>query len=245
MSGATEETILILQHQPDDGPGNLATWLDERDMSYTIVDVSSGLLPEPGRYRALAVLGSKRSAYETDENWIRAEHDFVRSCVDDGTPVLGICFGAQLLALILGGDVRRMADPELGWYDIAGDEPFGGTWFVWHGDEITAPPGSTVLATSPACTHAFVHGRNLGVQFHPELTTDLLGNWISTPRRRQAVADSGGDLDQILSATPILAPAAVGAAGRLYDHFFSSLVADVPSQHDSGVTPCPHASPVP
>jgi GMP synthase (glutamine-hydrolysing) len=235
----TSDDILILQHQPDDGPGNLAAWLDDHAMPYTIVDVSSGLLPAPGRYRALAVLGSKRSAYETDESWIAAEHEFVRACIDAGTPVLGICFGAQLLALVLGGDVRRMPQPELGWYDITGEEPYGGTWFVWHGDEISAPPRSTILATSPVCTHAFTHGSHLGVQFHPELTADLLDNWIRTPRRKQAVADAGGDLEQILAATPVLEPAAVVAAGRLYDHFFSSL----PAHHDSGERPCPHASP--
>jgi GMP synthase (glutamine-hydrolysing) len=233
------DDILILQHQPDDGPGNLATWLDTHAMPYTIVDVSSGVLPAPGRYRALAVLGSKRSAYETAEPWIAAEHDFVRACVDAGTPVLGICFGAQLLALVLGGDVRRMAQPELGWYDITGEQPYGGTWFVWHGDQISAPPGSTVLATSPVCTHAFVHGHHLGVQFHPELTADLLDHWISTPRRRQAVIDAGGDLEQILAATPVLEPTAVVAASRLYDHFFSS----ISEQRGSGVPPCPHVSP--
>jgi GMP synthase (glutamine-hydrolysing) len=232
------EDVLILQHQPDDGPGNLAAWLDAQAMPYTIIDVSAGDLPTPGRYRALAVLGSKRSAYETDESWIAAEHDFVRACVEVGTPVLGICFGAQLLALILGGDVRRMAQPELGWYEIAGEKPYGGTWFVWHGDQIFAPSGSTVLATSPACTHAFIHGNSLGVQFHPELTSDLLAHWVATPRRKQAVLDAGGDLDTILTATPVFEPAAVAAAGRLYDHFFSSV-----AQQDSGVTPCPHASP--
>jgi GMP synthase-like glutamine amidotransferase len=168
----SDRSILILQHQPDDGPGNLATWLDGHAMPYTIVDAAEGQLPEPGRYRALAVLGSSRSAYATDEPWIQVELDFVRACVDAGTPVLGICFGAQRLALVLGGGVHRMAQPELGWYEIEGDDPYGGTYFVWHGDEIAAPPDSSILATTPHCTHAFAHGRHLGVQYHPELTTD-------------------------------------------------------------------------
>ncbi|MGV9799828.1 type 1 glutamine amidotransferase [Mycobacterium sp. NPDC003449] len=231
--------VLILQHQPDDGPGNLAGWLVDHGVPYTIIDVSTAELPAPGRFDALVVLGSKRSAYETGEPWIRAEHDFVRGCVDAGTSVLGICFGAQLLALVLGGEVRRMAQPELGWYPVSGAPPYGGTWFVWHGDEITAPPGSTILATTPICTHAFAHGSNLGVQFHPELTAELLGHWIGTPRRRRAVIDAGGDIEQIRTATTIFEPDAVAAAGRLYDQFFSSLVA----HHDSGDTTYPHASP--
>jgi GMP synthase (glutamine-hydrolysing) len=214
--------ILILQHQPDDGPGNLATWLDDHAMPYTIVDVAAGKLPTPGHYRALAVLGSSRSAYETDEHWIQAEHHFVRACVDAGTPVLGICFGGQLLSLILGGGVPRMAQPELGWYQVDGEEPYGGTWFAWHGDAITAPPGSTVVASTPACTHAFIHGRHLAVQYHPELTAAHIEHWISTPRRRKLITDAGGDIEQINAATPILEPAAVAAAGRLYDQFFST-----------------------
>ncbi|MDV3126037.1 type 1 glutamine amidotransferase [Mycobacterium sp. 21AC1] len=207
-------------------------------MPYTIVDVARGQLPEPGRFRALAVLGSSRSAYETGEPWIQAEHDFVRACIDAGTPVLGICFGAQLLALVLGGSVHRMAQPELGWYPISGDEPYGGTYFVWHGDEITVPPGSSLLASTPACTHAFANGRHLGVQYHPELTFEHIDFWISTPRRRQSIIDAGGDVEQIMDATPVLEPAAVAAAGRLYHRFFSVHV-----HLDSGVTPCPHASP--
>lgn len=232
------EEILILQHQPDDGPGNLATWLDDRAMPYTIVDVAEGQLPAAGRYRALAVLGSSRSAYETDEPWIRAEHDFVRGCIAAGAPVLGICFGAQLLALVLGGDVHRMAQPELGWYDIEGDRPYGGTFFVWHGDQITIPPNSTILASTPNCTHAFAHGSHLGVQYHPELTTDHIDFWISTPRRRRLIIEAGGNVEQIADATPVLAPAAVTAAGRLYEQFFSHH-----ARLDSGVSSCPHVSP--
>jgi GMP synthase-like glutamine amidotransferase len=240
VSGGPDGSILILQHQPDDGPGNLATWLDDHAMQYTVVDVAAGQLPAPDRYRALAVLGSSRSAYETDEPWIKDEHDFVRACMDAGTPVLGICFGAQLLALVLGGGVHRMAHPELGWYQIDGDEPYGGTWFVWHGDQITAPPGSTVLASTAVCPHAFSHGSNLGVQYHPELTAEHIDFWVSTPRRRRLIVDAGGDIDQIVAATPVLEPEAISAAGRLYDQFFSS----INSHRESGVTPCPHASPV-
>lgn len=234
----SDQSVLILQHQPDDGPGNLATWLDRHAIPYAIADVAEGPLPAPGRYRALVVLGSSRSAYEIDEPWIQAEHEFVRACADAGTPVLGICFGAQLLALILGGEVQPMAQPELGWCAINGDEPYGGTFFAWHGDRITAPPGSTVLASTAICTHAFAHGRHLGVQYHPELTYDHIDLWISTPRRRQAIIDAGGDIEQIIDATPVLEPGAVAAAGRLYHRFFSQHAG-----HDAGVTPCPLASP--
>ncbi len=235
MNDGSDGVILILQHQSDDGPGNLAAWLDDHAMPYVVVDVAAGPLPPPDRYRALAVLGSSRSAYETDEPWIRAEHEFVGACVEAGTPVLGICFGAQLLALVLGGGVHRMVQPELGWYDIAGDEPYGGRWFVWHGDEISPPPDSAVVATSPRCVHAFIHGRHIGVQYHPELTADHIDYWLGTPRRRRSITDAGGNIEQILVSTPTFEPAAIAAAGRLYNQFFSRL--------DSGVTPCPHVSP--
>jgi GMP synthase (glutamine-hydrolysing) len=222
MSAGPDATILILAHQHDDSPGNLQAWLDHHAMTHSIVDVASKQLPEAGHYRALAILGSSRSVYD-DEPWILAEHEFVRHCIAAGTPVLGICFGAQLLAHVLGGKVRRMPRPELGWYDIAGEPPYGGTWFVWHGDEISPPPGSTVLATSPRCVHAFANGNHLGVQYHPELTAAHIDYWMATPRRRELIIDRGGDVGQILAATPVLEPAAVAAAGRLYDGFFAQL----------------------
>jgi GMP synthase-like glutamine amidotransferase len=220
VSAGPDATILILQHQPDDGPGNIQAWLDHHAMAHSVVDVATEQLPDAGHYRALAILGSSRSVYE-DEPWILAEHEFVRCCIAAGTPVLGICFGAQLLAHVLGGKVRRMSRPELGWYDIAGEPPYGGTWFVWHGDEISPPPGGTVLATSSRCVHAFATAKHLGVQYHPELTAALIDYWMASPRRRELITDCGGDVRQILAATTVLEPAAVAAAGRLYDAFFA------------------------
>lgn len=238
MTTDPSTTTLILQHQDDDGPGNLQTWLHDRAMPYEIVDVTAGALPESGHYRALAILGSSRSAYDTDEPWIQAEHDFVRACIAAGTPVLGICFGAQLLAMVLGGHVVRMSDPELGWYDITGEHPYSGTWFVWHGDEITAPPGSKVLARTDRCTHAFVHGHHLGVQYHPELTAAHIDFWLATPRRRRSITDFGGDIDKIRSATSQFEPNAVANAAQLYRQFFCC---HEPNAHQ-GESSCPPVS---
>ncbi len=216
----TAELVLVLQHQHDDSPGNLAQWLDDQNLDYRVVDVETDGFPDPGRYRAIAVLGSKESAYDLDIDWIRAEHDFVGACMAAGTPVLGICFGAQLLAMRLGGRVGPMGSSEIGWCEVSGPAPYGGTWFVWHGDHITAPPGSTTLAETSRCLHAYTHGVHVGVQFHPEVTAELVDQWMTTPSRKAALVGAGGDADEIARCTTDLAPGATAAAWRLYESFF-------------------------
>ena len=217
---STAELVLVIQHQRDDSPGNLAQWLDDGRWNYRVIDVETDEFPAPGRYRAIAVLGSKESAYDLEIDWIRAEHEFVDACMAAGTPVLGICFGAQLLALRLGGQVGPMGSTEIGWYDVTGAAPYGGRWFVWHGDHITAPPGSTTLAQTPRCLHAYTHGPHLGVQFHPEVTAALVEEWMTTPSRKAALVGAGGDADEIARCTPDFAPQATAAAWRLYESFF-------------------------
>jgi GMP synthase-like glutamine amidotransferase len=222
------DLVLVLQHQHDDSPGNLAQWLADQDWDYRVVDVETEEFPAAGRYRAIAVLGSKESAYDLDIDWIRAEHDFVGACMAAGTPVLGICFGAQLLALRLGGRVSPMGGSEIGWCEVSGPAPYGGTWFVWHGDHITAPPGSTVLAETPRCLHAYTHGAHVGVQFHPEVTAALVEDWMATPSRKAALVDAGGDADEIARRTEELASKATAAAWRLYESFFISARSERP-----------------
>jgi GMP synthase (glutamine-hydrolysing) len=214
------EVVLILQHHPDDGPGNLHDWLDARGLEQRVIDVPAGELPAPGRYRALVVLGSKESAYDMEIDWIRAEHDFVDACMAAGTPVFGICFGAQLLAMRLGGQVGPMGSSEIGWCEVRGEQPYGGTWFVWHGDHVTAPPGSIALADTDRCLHTYRHGAHLGVQFHPEVTAAQVDQWLASPPRRAALIGAGGDVAEIVQQTPALAPVAADAAGSLYESFF-------------------------
>ncbi|MET8996022.1 type 1 glutamine amidotransferase [Amycolatopsis sp. NPDC004169] len=212
--------VLVLQHQEDAGPGNLGTWLNDHGVGWELVDVSAGLLPTPRRRRALVVLGSREAAYDETIGWLAGEREFVRASMALGTPVFGICFGAQLLAQVLGGEVRRAAAIERGWTAVGSPEAdLDGTWFEWHGDEITAPPTATVLAAG-SCVQAFRSGPHLGVQFHPEVTQEQLERWMDSDRRLKLLAEAGGERATLLADTAKHLPDATEAAGRLYARFF-------------------------
>lgn len=95
-----------------------------------------------------------------------------------GRPYLGICYGAQVLALAAGGSVRRLDETSRGWTSVQVADPgapgLAGPWLVWHEDGITAPDGAVVRARTDVADQVFSIGRAWGVQFHPELTGESL-----------------------------------------------------------------------
>lgn len=217
----------MLQHQDDAGPGNLGAWLDDSGVAWRLLDVSTDPLPVPRRLRALVVLGSRESAYDEAVPWLAAEREFVGATIGLGTPMFGICFGAQLLVQVLGGSVRKSAAVERGWVRIvptaAAHEhryagPIDGTWFEWHGDEIDLPPDAVLLAGG-SCVQAFTRGPHVGVQFHPEVTEDQLVRWMDSDRRLAQLAEAGGERRALLADTAERLPDAVPAARRLYRRF--------------------------
>jgi GMP synthase-like glutamine amidotransferase len=138
--------------------------------------------PDPGEATAVVALGSDRSVHASSDPWIAAELDYLRAAHDGGVPVLGICFGAQALAKVLGGAVSRAAETEVGWIEVAGDDGFGGPWFTWHEDIFTVPPGAKELARAASGPQAFAVGASVGVQFHPEVTPKIVDDWLADGR---------------------------------------------------------------
>jgi hypothetical protein len=74
-----------------------------------------------------------------------------------------------------------------------------GPWFQWHFDSFTVPPGATLVAENDAGPQAFVAGRHLGVQFHPEVTPEIMDGWVRTYRHE--LDDEGVDPDALLEET--------------------------------------------
>ncbi len=201
--------------------GNLHSWLNDNKYRTELVAVADEL-PAPSSFRALIVPGHPAAVYDPTP-WIEDERRFITECAAMGTPVLGICFGAQLLAEVLGGRVHPMGEPELGWCEFTGADPYSGTWFSWHGDQVLPPPQATVLATSDSCVQAFRVGNHLGVQFHPEMTHGLITGFLDQRDRRQRLADHAVSLELILSRSAELADDAALRAHRIYMDFFSAL----------------------
>ena len=150
--------------------------------------------PDPLDYDAIVPLGARWAVYDDRlaDGWVAGEIAMVQRALSAGLGVLGVCFGGQLLARALGGTVASSPLPEVGWHEVSSSRPDlapGGTWFQWHFDRLTAPPGAIEIARSERATQAFVSGRALGLQFHPEVDAALVERWIDE--------DGGADLARV------------------------------------------------
>ena len=132
------------------------------------------------------------NAGEEDRHpWLTREKALLGELAAGAVPLLGVCLGAQLLAEAAGGQVRRAAEPEIGWREVtlepaASSDPLLSALpnrlktFQWHSYEAVPPPGATVLARSAVCSQAFrLQDRPAwGVQFHAEVTLEGAEAWI-------------------------------------------------------------------
>jgi len=148
----------------------------ELDADLVEFDVTEGDRPEGFGFDAVVITGSRSSVY-WDEAWIEPLVDYVAAAHDRGLPILGVCYGHQVLAAALDGRVESMGEYELGYREVTrvGDDelldgvPETFTAFMSHSDAVTElPTGAELLAENDYGIHAFRRGRAWGVQFHPE-----------------------------------------------------------------------------
>jgi GMP synthase-like glutamine amidotransferase len=193
-------------------------------------------------FDVVVVMGARWSTYDTTTigSWVLPELAQLRSADASGVPVLGICFGGQLLAQAHGGSVSRSERPEVGWYDVESDDASvvpPGPWFQWHYDSWRLPPTATELARNPNASQAFVLRRNLAVQFHPELTDAMLAGWLANGGADQA-RRLGIDPDELLDSTRLVAARSRARTHALVDGFVSRVArsAALPAAGDQTVT---------
>jgi GMP synthase-like glutamine amidotransferase len=140
--------------------------------------------PEAAGYDAIVPMGAPWSVYDHGRigSWVQDEIGFLRAAHEAGVPIFGVCFGGQALAAALGGEVVPAERPEIGWTTVETDRPDlvpPGPWFQWHGDRWVLPPHLSAFARTVVADQAFVVGRSLGLQFHPESTPAMLDGWLS------------------------------------------------------------------
>lgn len=168
-------------------------------------------------------LGSDWSVYwEHVAPAVKREAAYLRTAVERDVPVLGLCFGAQVLAYALGGRVERAPTPEIGWYRVDSDRPDvlpDGPYLQWHADRFSVPPGATELARSPAGPQAFALGPAVGLQFHPEATPAMIERWAA--ESTADLAALGIDPHAIVTETRTRAAEAADRAAVLVDAFLS------------------------
>lgn len=138
----------------------------------------------PNDVRLVLSLGSDWSVYWSDiAGQVRAEADLLRSAHGRSTPIFGICFGGQILAHALGGRVERAERPEIGWFSVDFNPELTkfrqNVWFQWHYDRFLAPADARQLATGDLGDQAFLLGNSLGLQFHPEVTPEIVARWAN------------------------------------------------------------------
>lgn len=185
--------IHYLQHEDSVSLGSIEDWLNRSGHQVTGTRFQNGDQPPSlSEFDGLIVLGGSMSTYDEEGfPWLRAEKAFIRSAIEAGKRVLGVCLGAQLIADALGKKVYPNPHLEVGWFDIRRlPEATGHRWanlipasaevFHWHGDTFELPDGAVRLASSDACVNqAYACGDNvLALQFHLETTVSEAQGWV-------------------------------------------------------------------
>jgi GMP synthase-like glutamine amidotransferase len=212
---------LVLQHEQPTPGGYVLSWLEARGAVQDVyrIDVAQRDL-DPRGYSMIVSLGSEFAAFDDSVPWLEREMRLLRDAVQADVPVLGICFGGQLLARVLGGRSFRGELSEIGWLPVRSQDDRlvpEGPWFQWHFDTFTPPPGSSVIADSPVGPQAYTIGHSLGLQFHPEVTPEIMDSWVATYRHE--LDQEGVDPDGLLEETNRRADDSRQSAWRLFDGF--------------------------
>jgi len=187
------KSAVAIRHVAFEGLDGFEPPLREAGYAIDYVDACDSHLPLDRLARAdlLVVLGGPISAYESDVYpFLDSEIEAIRRRLNDGTPLIGICLGAQLIALAAGARVYPSGIKEIGIAPVslsdAGREsclhPFAKAppTLHWHGDTFDLPDGAVHLASTERCENqAFAIGRNvIGFQFHPEATGRNIEHWL-------------------------------------------------------------------
>jgi GMP synthase-like glutamine amidotransferase len=224
---------LILQHGPTSPPGLFGEWAEIRSVSVevhrTFADPEapyegslSGAMPEVEGRAFVCCLGSKHSPLDRDVPVVVATIELIAEAVERDVPVLGLCYGGQVLSDVLGGVVEPAPEAEIGWQMVQSDDPDRvpeGPWLEWHYQRFTLPPGAQELARSAVGVQAFTSGPHLGTQFHPESTIEIVKHWANSDHER---LESLGitDAEQQLEAGRTGAETARTNAFQLFDDFW-------------------------
>lgn len=187
---------LVVQHAEPEGPGAVGRALDAAGVVLDVRRVHAGdeVPVTVADVDGVVVMGGPVSAHlDNGFPTRRAELDLLRAALGEGVPTLGVCLGAQLLALAAGGDVfPGEAGPEIGWgpvhlADTARADPlFHGlpaelTVLHWHGDTFELPGDAMLLASNETYrAQAFRAGAAAwGIQFHVEVDEDHVAGFVA------------------------------------------------------------------
>ena len=182
-----------LQHVPFEDMANIEVWAKDKGFQVSRTLLYEGEeLPLLSKFDLLVIMGGPMGVHdEAQYPWLKTEKRFIRQAMATGKIVLGICLGAQLIAQVLGANVTKNPQKEIGWFPVnmtpeARNAPvFQGIpdefmAFHWHGDTFEIPKDAVRIASTEACANqAFVLGRIYGLQFHLESSRDSIERLIA------------------------------------------------------------------
>jgi GMP synthase (glutamine-hydrolysing) len=202
-----EKKILSIQNIACETLGTLEGILLSEGYCLSKIQASKDPIPESANgFSAIIILGGPMSVYEGIK-YLDEEQAIIRDAVQNKIPTLGICLGSQLIAGAIGGTVYKGTRKEIGWYSVSptregSNSLFKGLdeaqfkVFQWHGDTYTLPPKTEILAYSDLYPQAFRFGTAYGLQFHLEVTAEMISSWIEEYKKE--ISDERLSIERIL-----------------------------------------------
>ena len=184
--------VRVFRHIACEGPGYLGTLLDKQQVPYEIIRIDDNQ-PVPQSLddvSGLVFMGGSMSVNDPLD-WISDEVRLIQAARQQDMPMLGVCLGSQLIARALGITVGKGTGQEIGWANVHKVQPqqndgwFDGLdeqfmAFHWHGETFSIPPGASHLLRSNCyANQAFSIGNTLALQFHLEMTADMVREWVA------------------------------------------------------------------
>ena len=237
MTTANPKPVLVLQHAQPEHPGLILDALKGAGAQVETIrtDLAQPTPPSLENYAGLIIMGGPQSVYEEDKYpYLRAEKQLARLAIDNNIPLLGVCLGSQVIADVLGSEVRPGPAPEIGWKPVkrapeAANNPVLSalpetfTPLHWHGDIYDLPKGATPIGSSEMTPiQGFTYNQNVyALLFHLEMTepqiTQMAAQFPEDIRRANLEPDA------FLSQTPANAAALKPIATQIFTRWAALL----------------------
>lgn len=183
--------IAIICHASCEPPGYLCVYFDKRNIPYRKINIHEQPLLECDldSFSALIFMGGPYSVND-HHDWIKHELNLIRHAIQKDIPMMGVCFGAQMISKALGAEVKPAAKMEAGWHRITADTSNLKTThgldleesfevFEWHEDTFSIPQGATPIFKGKSTKNqGYIYGKILAMQFHLEVTEQMVAEWL-------------------------------------------------------------------
>lgn len=202
MNMTDKKTVAIFRFAKTEGPGYLASFLDEQGIAWQLIRVDEGeAIPDSvDSFSGVVLMGGPMSVND-NLPWIAPLLQLIQEAVALDVPLLGHCLGGQLISKALGAKVTQNPVKEIGWGEVTvisnetakhwfGEiESFNG--FHWHGETFALPKDAVHLLKSRYCEHqAYAVGKHLAFQCHIEMTEEMVNSWCEIGADEIAEAQS-------------------------------------------------------